>query len=421
MTTGRSAGPERLKILVVDDNRSSADALARILRKQGDEAEALYDGQAAIDYLQASPDPVDLVLTDLKMEPVDGLAVLAAARDLRPPVETIVFTAYGAVDVAVRAMHLGARDFLTKPVTVEQVTERVEQLRGERSRDQVPPPLSSPRPPDSFIAESDTSRSLLLMLERAASVPSPVWIEGEIGSGRVFCARALHRFAREQDPQVADRFTIQTLVRASEWPDSGTVLLPNVDDLPDDLQSELARQLQTVPRGVRLIATARPDGRRRVVSGELRPELYYRLAVVVIPVPPLRRRSEDIAPLFRQALHAFAERYGRPVPELSPRFGEMLLRHYWPGNIRELRNLAERTIAMGDEGFNLEVIDDSGAGLPKMEPGFSLSDYLEGVERRILVEALRRCGGDRAAAGKLLGVERNTLRYKLNKYGLLDR
>ena len=404
--------PPRLSILVVDDNRSSADALARLLRKQGDEVEAVYDGETAIERIRLHPP--DLVLTDLKMEPVDGMAVLQVARAVRPPVETIVFTAYGAVDVAVRAMHLGARDFLTKPVTVEQVSARLEQLRGEHA----PPGAADDagvRDQD-FVAHAESSRTLLATLERAAAVPSAVWIEGEIGSGRVFCARSLH----DLSPRRSEPFVVRNLNRDDPWPTSGTVLLPNVDDLPEDMQRELHRQLQHAPENVRLVATARPDGRRRVAEGELRPELYYQLAVVVIPVPPLRRRVEDIAPLFRKGLRTYAERYGREVPELGARFRDQLHRHYWPGNIRELLNLAERTIVMGDDGFNLEVVEDPGAGLPKLEPGFSLADYLEGVERRILMEALRRTMGDRAAAGKLLGVERNTLRYKLNKYGLLD-
>jgi two-component system response regulator HydG len=411
---------QRLSILVVDDNRSSADALARLLRKGGDEVEAVYDGQSAIDRIRTTPP--DIVLTDLKMEPVDGIAVLTAARASRPPIETIVFTAYGAVDVAVRAMHLGARDFLTKPVTVEQVASRLNQLRSERARgagaaEEVEPQSSE------FVAFAESSKALLTMLERAAGVPSPVWIEGEIGSGRMYCARTMHQVG----PRPERPFTVRNLTRDDPWPDpgspqgGGTVLLPNVDDLPDELQRELVRQLEHAPPDVRIVATARPEGRRRVAEGELRPELYYRLAVVVIPVPPLRRRAEDIVPLFRLGIRTYASRYGRPEPEVSVRFRELLQRHYWPGNIRELMNLAERTVAMGDEGFNLEVIDDPGTGLPKLEPGFSLSDYLEGVERRILVEALRRSAGDRAAAGKLLGVERNTLRYKLNKYGLLDR
>jgi two-component system response regulator HydG len=402
----------RLSILVVDDNRSSADALARLLRRQGDEVEAVYDGQTAIDRLRSQPP--DVVLTDLKMEPVDGMAVLQVARSLRPPVETIVFTAFGAVDLAVRAMHLGARDFLTKPVTMEQVSTRIDQLRVERL-DQ--PGSPEPSGADDFVAQAESSQALLRTLERAADVPSPVWIEGEIGSGRMFCARTVHNLSSDK----TRGWHVSNLLREDPWPSAGTVVLPNVDDLPEDLQRGLHRRLQHVPEGVRLVATARPDGRRRIADGELRPELYYQLAVVVVQVPPLRRRPEDIVPLFRRGLRQYAERYARPEPEVSSRFRDQLLRHYWPGNIRELLNLAERTAVMGEDSFQLEVIEEPGGGIPKLEPGFSLSDYLEGVERKILMEALRRTAGDRAAAGKLLGVERNTLRYKLNKYGLLDR
>jgi DNA-binding NtrC family response regulator len=403
----------RLRILVVDDNRSSADALARLLKKQGDEVHTVYDGEAAI--LRIREAPPDVVLTDLKMEPVDGMEVLQAARAQHPPVETIVFTAYGAVDVAVQAMHLGARDFLTKPVTVEQVSSRLDQLRAERL-----PGGPEPEQDDSdFVARAEASRALLATIERAAAIPSAAWVEGEMGSGRAYCARTLHRLGDARRGSTTP-FVVRNLTRDEPWPTTGTVLLPNVDDLNEERQRELHRELQVLTEGVRVVATAGPGGRGRVAAGELRPELYYRLAVVVVQVPPLRRRPEDILPLFARGLRSYAERYGQVAPELTPRMRELVQRHFWPGNIRELLNLAERTVVMGEEGFNLEVVEDPGAGMPKVELGFSLSDYLEGVERRILVEALRRAGGDRALAGKLLGVERNTLRYKLNKYGLLD-
>lgn len=408
--------PPRLRILVVDDNRSSADALAKLLRRHGDDVEAVYDGETAIERLRTSPAP-DIVLTDLKMEPVDGMQVLQAARARRPAIETIVFTAYGAVDVAVRAMHMGARDFLTKPVTVEQVSARLDQLRAERTPEGVAPTDED----RDFVARAESSKALLGMLERAAGVPSPVWIEGELGSGRMYCARTLHRLGEARRSGAPAPIAVRNLTREEPWPDAGTAVLPNVDDLDADQQRELHRQLQHVPEGLRVVATARPDGKGRIASGELRPELYYRLAVVVVHVPPLRRRAEDIVPLFQKGLAGYAQRYQQEAPELTQRMRELLQRHFWPGNIRELLNLAERTVVMGDEGFNLEVIEEPSSGMPKIEPGFSLSEYLEGVERRILVEALRRSGGDRAAAGKLLGVERNTLRYKLNKYGLLDR
>ncbi|MBX2798428.1 MAG: response regulator [Myxococcales bacterium] len=403
---------QQLKVLVVDDNRSSADALAKLLRKQGDEVNAVYDGAAAIDRIRS--DPPHVVLTDLKMEPIDGMAVLQAARGVSPPIDTIVFTAYGAVDIAVRAMHLGARDFLTKPVTVEQVASRLDEIRSGATSSDVQQVREGVR------AESQASKDLTAMLQRAAGVPSAVWIEGELGSGRAFSARTLHRMGDEEQGNDTP-FTIRNVAREEPWPEAGTVLLPNVDDLAEDLQRELFRQLQSLPVGVRVVATARPESRRLVAEGGLRPELFYQLAVVLISVPPLRRRVEDIELLFVEGLSMYAERYGRPLPTLPPHAMEQLERHYWPGNIRELLNLAERTVVLGPEGFNLDVIEDSGPGLPKLETGFSLASYLEGMERRILVEALRRSGGDRAAAGRLLGVERNTLRYKLNKYGLLDK
>ncbi len=361
-----------------------------------------------------------MVLTDLKMEPVDGMQVLAVARSLRPPVETIVFTAFGAVDIAVRAMHLGARDFLTKPVTVEQVASRLEDVR--RTLASPGDVVEEPADEVDFIARSEASRALLATLERAAAVPSPVWIEGEIGSGRTYVARTLHRLSDRQAGG-GTPFTVRNVLQPSDaWPASGTVLLANVDDLGPEEQRDLYRQLQLLPDGVRVVATAQPDGRRRVAEGTLRPELYYRLAVVVVQVPPLRRRPEDIVPLFERVLDSYAQRYRRPHQAIGPRLRERLQRHFWPGNIRELVNLAERVAVLGQDGIDLEVAEsEPTSGMPDLESGFNLSDYLEGVERRILVEALRKTNGDRAAAGKLLGVERNTLRYKLNKYGLLDR
>lgn len=399
-----------LKVLIVDDNRSAADALVRVLRKQGDDVEAVYGGGAAIDRIRSAPP--DLVLTDLKMEPIDGLAVLKEARDQRPPVEVIVFTAYGAVDVAVKAMRLGARDFLTKPVTVDQVAQRLDQLRSERA--------PTTRPPDGafvFVAESDSSRRMLAALQMAAGVPSPVWLEGEVGSGRGHAARAMHRHGPEPDAP----FTIRDPSREDRWPERGTVLLQDVDALPDDLQRGLHRSLASVPDGVRLVSTASTDGRRLVAEGRLRPELYFALAVVVIAVPPLRSRPDDVPQLLEHALDSFAGRYGRVRPTLDAERGHQLAQHAWPGNVRELFNLAERAVVMGVDAFDLDIVEPTGDGLPKLEPGFDLAAHLEGVERRILIEALRRAGGDRNQAGRLLGVERNTLRYKLNKYGLLDR
>ncbi len=385
--------------------------MARMLRKKGDDVDAVFDGIEAIEHLQNND--YDLVLTDLKMEPIDGLQVLKAAREQRPPVEVIVFTAYGAVDVAVEAMRLGARDFLTKPVSIDQISERLAQIRPYSPDDDA---TEESHAPANFVADDPASQQLLDTLKQVAPVPSPVWIEGELGSGRGFAAEALHRFSGTDGP-----FTVFDVARHAEWPQSGTVVLPNIDDLPDDLQRELYRSLQRRPDGVRVVTTAGLDGRRLVAEGRLRAELYYALAVVVVQVPPLRERPADIVPLVRAGLRYYADRYKRPVPKLSTEQEGALRRHSWPGNVRELLNLSERAVVMGTRAFDLQIVDAAAPGLPKLEPGFSLSAYLESVERRILVEALRRSGGDRSQAGKLLGVERNSLRYKLNKYGLLEK
>lgn len=426
-----------MRILVVDDNRSSADALQRALSKKGYEAVAHYDGASAIDDLEAFGP--DLVLTDLKMEPVGGMEVLDAARQLRPPPEVIVFTAYGAIETAVEAMRLGARDFLTKPVTLDQLLRRLEDLDAERSPASAPPlpevapsapavavadtlaadrrgppPSRSADPFADFVAESPATRDLLETLRRVVDVPSPVWIEGEIGCGRGHVARTLHAARHPEQP-----FTVFDVARDTPWPTQGTVLLPNVDDLPRDLQQQLVRRLRHTPDSVRLVATASNEAPRRVHEGRLMSELYYGLAVIVVRVPRLADRTADIVPLLEQSLDRFSSRYGRPRPDITARHVEALLEHSWPGNIRELLNVAERAVVLGEEALALEVIRRATPGLPDLTPGFQLSTYLDDLERSILIEALRRTAGDRNAAGRLLGVERNTLRYKLKKYELL--
>jgi DNA-binding NtrC family response regulator len=395
-----------LKILVVDDNRSSADAMTRILSKQGHDVSAAYDGATAIRQIRS--EPFRLVLTDLRMEPVDGIEVLRAARELTPPVEVIVFTAFGAVERAVEAMQLGARDFLTKPVSVDQILDRVRGLSGDE-------PISN-APSGPFVAESHAAKGLLETLQSVADVPTPLWIEGEIGAGRLQAAAHIHTLSESDAP-----YTVVDPTDPRPWPDEGTIVLPAVDDLTDAEQQLVVRRIKVVPPTVRLIATARPGGRRRVAEGELRSDLYFALAVVVVEVPPLRDRPEDVIPLFQDALARFCEKYDREQPALTESQLQSLTNHSWPGNVRELLNLAERTAVLGAAGFGLEPVAATRPGVPILEPGFRLAQYLEQIEKSILEEALRQADNDRNAAGRLLGVERNTLRYKLNKYDLLDR
>lgn len=416
-----------IRVLVVDDNRSAADALARVLKRGGDHVEAVYDGATAIQRIEA--DPPDFVFTDLRMEPVDGIEVLRAARRARPPAEVVVFTAYGAVDTAVEAMRLGARDFLTKPVSAQQLFARLDEFRVTHYQaeaveravvkiEEEPPAIVELPLPEGmpYLTDSPASKALGEVLESAARVSSPVWLEGDVGAGKSDAAETIHRLG----PVPEAPYQVIDAARPFTLPHVGTAYLPNLDTLPLEAQRDLQRRLTQASPALRLLASSSPDAPRLVAEGSLLPELYYQLAVMVIRVPNLRDRPDDVVPLFVGALEHFALRYKRKCPSLTDAEKAHLASHRWPGNLRELRNLAERTMVMGKSALHFEAQPDTGDGLPVLEPGFSLSSYLESVEKRLLEEALRQTGGDRTQAGKLLGVERNSLRYKLNKYGLLD-
>jgi len=401
------SGSGTLSVLVVDDNRSAALAIAMLLEREGHTAEAVYDGQAAIQRLHAAR--YDLVLTDLRMEPVDGLAVVAAARQKDPPVEAIVFTAYGSVDAAVEAMRLGATDFLTKPVTADVILRRVRNLRAE------------PAPSEDIVGDSEATRRLREQARKLARVRSTVLITGEIGTGRRHLARWLHQhgldperpmlFARPNRPLDLDRLA-----------QAGTLVIPSVDGWDHTAQALLQQQLESLEPGnpPRVIATASPDINQRVTDGAFRPDLFFRLAVLVMPIVPLRERPADVAPLLASMLAQHASS-GESV-SASPAQLRHLQRHRWPGNVRELANLAERAAVLGDIAFEMPVqADQSAAAAPVLEPGFNLSSHMEVMERRLLVQAMEQTGGDRPQMSRILGLERNTLRYKLNKYKLLKK
>ncbi len=401
----------RLSILVVDDNRVAADSMARLLGRENHRVEACYDGQTAIERLHQQP--FDLVFTDLRMEPVDGMAVVRAARACDPPVDVIVFTAFGSVETAVEAMRLGALDFLTKPVMADQLLRRVRELRRV--------------PVDTVISIVGDSHATIALREQAqslATVRSTVLITGETGTGRTHLARWLHHHG-------LDRERALLVARPNHLPsddtlaEAGSLLIPAVDDWSPDAQASLLRQLETLEAGrpPRVIATASPDVDLKMAQGHLRPELYFRLAVLVVRLPPLRERPADLEPLLRHFLQIHAQGSGRTPVMPTPDQLATLATHGWPGNVREVANLAERAVVLGGSAYDMTIKPYTGTtgDLPQLAEGFNLPDHIEQIERALLVRAIEQTGGDRPAMSRLLGLERNTLRYKLNKYNLLDR
>ncbi|HCH66189.1 MAG: hypothetical protein CL927_03800 [Deltaproteobacteria bacterium] len=399
-----------LRILVVDDNQTAAVAAAMLLRRDGHEVDVCHDGRRAIEALQK--DSFELVLTDLRMEPVDGLAVVRAARACSPSVDAIVMTAFGSVDAAVEAMRLGAVDFMTKPVTADQLRQRVKDFRQSPARGLA------------LVGESVSMEQVRTSATRLASVRSTVLVTGETGTGRRHLARWLH----ENGPD-AER-NLYLVQPGRELPieqrnQAGTLLLANIDDWSSEAHELLLRHLYQVDIGEppRIIATASSNIGERAAAGEMSAELYFRLAVLVLPMQPLRERPGDIAPLLQHFLNHHARVFGQPAPRPSERQLRRLQGHAWPGNIRELRNLAERAVVLGQHAFDMPVRSPAPTkeALPALAEGFDLAQHLEWVEKTMLTRAIEQTGGDLRAMCTVTGLERNRLRYKLNKFDLMDR
>ncbi len=397
-------------MLVVDDNRTAAQAAAILFRREGYEVDVAHDGATAIARISEVPPPFDLVLTDLRMEPVDGLAVVAAARATHPATDAIVMTGYGSVEAAVEAMRLGAVDFLTKPVAADQLLARVRNFR------------KVPAGGLALVGESHAFAALRDQATRLARVRSTVLLTGDTGTGRRHLAHWLH----ENGPD-ADR-DLCTLRPGEELPPerirgAGTLLIPHVDDWSPEAQALLQRQLYTLEPGQppRVIATASAAVGAKAARGELATELYFHLAVIVLHLSPLRERAEDVGPLLHHFVHHHARAFGKPPALPTSDQLAALQRHGWPGNLRELANLAERAVVLGPGAWELPATAVASGGLPALGDGFDLAAHLEWTERTLLARAREQAGGDMKEMVRLTGLERNRLRYKLNKYQLLDR
>ena len=453
-------------VWVVDDHSPTAAAVSEIVRGLGHSARAFAAGELACDALErASPEAVCTVLiTDLRMPGMDGLALLQWFRARAPKVAVVMITAHGSIDDAVTAMRAGALDFLTKPLDVERVENVVRnaiqrawldaQLAEIRSENDAFKVASRP----SFVFRSQVMRAVLDAAERAADSDATVLVLGETGTGKERIARWIHESSRrKQGPFVATHlaslaeglleselfghergaFTGATARRAGRFEDAhgGTLFLDEVAEIDQRTQVKLLRVLQErvlvrvggsseVAVNTRVVAATHRDLDADVLDGRFRTDLLYRLDVVRIMVPPLRERREDIPVLLAHALDRFATRYERPIPDLPPEVGAALLMYDWPGNVRELENIAERLVVMGGAQIRLEDVPlrivRARASPPSFLPDgdLDLTAFLESLERELLQRALDRAPGNKAQAARSLGLSRAALRYKLQKYGL---
>ncbi|MCG5054287.1 MAG: sigma-54 dependent transcriptional regulator [Myxococcales bacterium] len=439
--------------------------LAIYLRRAGHRVEAAPGGEEAKAALAAKE--YDVVITDLRMgEARSGLDVLAASKALRPDTQVIVVTAFATAETAIAAMKAGAYDYLTKPFKVEEVGLVVERALERRLlhrqntalRDEIKGRYKL----DRLIGKSPPMQRLFDMIQKIAPARTSVLLIGESGTGKELLARALHELsARNDKPFVAvncgaipetlleselfghvkGAFTGATSDKPGlfEAASGGTLLLDEVGELPLAMQVKLLRALQErrVKRvggltesevDVRVVAATNRDLEAEIENGTFRQDLYYRLNVIQIRVPPLRERREDVALLAEHFIRKFAAEHGRTITGIEPEALSALLAHNFPGNVRELENLIERavTLSSGDRLTKDTLPPLSSAPSPAPEgtgfelpaEGIDLERTVADLERSLILKALERTEGNRTEAARLLGVTFRSLRYRLSKLGI---
>ena len=450
--------PERV-VLVVDDEASQRIVLAGFLRKRGMEVVVAAGVDEAIQ--AASTRTIDLVLTDLRMPGRDGLSLLDSLRAINPEVPVILMTAFGTVANAVDAMKRGAADFLTKPIDLDELEVLVARTLERRALVSENQALREQLESRYRLAVLETSNAKMSeainTAARAAASRATILVRGESGTGKELMARAIHYASpRARAPLVAVNVGAlpDTLIESElfghergavtgadrerrgrfELADGGTLFLDEIGDLPKATQVKLLRVLQeqafervggsrTLKIDVRVIAATNRDLAAMIRSGEFREDLYYRLNVVCIELPPLRERREDIPLLVDAFIHRFSADAPRPVEGVSREAMDLLLKYHYPGNVRELENLMHRAIVLARHAMLTTTDFPIHIGQLRDESPDTPASFVERVgefERALIVEALGRAGGVQTRAAAALGMSERHLRYKLKKYGLVQ-
>lgn len=457
-----------IRILVVEDNDAMRDGMVQVLRKGGyDVAEAAggIEGLSLLDERN-----IDLVITDYKMTGMDGLQFLNEIKDRLPETEVIVITAYGTIDLAVDAMRAGAWDFITKPISKDELRLKVDRTAELIQERRIASRLAEENRYlkeeedirfnyGEIVGESKKMREIYRTIEKVAGNDTSVLILGESGTGKELVARAIHfnslrkdrAFIRVNCGALAEgvleselfgheRGAFTNALRRKkgrfELADRGTLFLDEIGDIPLGTQVKLLRVLQekefervggeeTIRVDVRMIAATHRDLLGEVRQGGFREDLYYRLYILPIELPPLRERKKDIPLLARHFLKNLSNEMKKPEMLLSEEALAALVAYDWPGNIRELANVLERAVVLTDgnkiEAENLGFMIQGSKGTKIAEISLNLETRLASLERELLGEALKATKGVKAKAARLLGIKEGALYYKLGKYELMEK
>jgi len=450
-------------VLVVDDEQSMRELLGIMLRQVGYAVTLADGGEAAVQALMT--DDFDLVITDLRMRKVDGLAVLRAAKEHSPRTVVLVVTAFASTETAVEAMKLGAYDYVTKPFKLDElrltIANALERKRLQEENRELKRQLRREHGFEGFIGKSPRILEVFETIRKTADSGSTVMITGESGTGKELVARAVHlESARRSGPFVSVNCGAipETLMESELFghvkgaftgavasteglfaaAGGGTLFLDEITEIPHSVQVKLLRATQErevrrvgdtrdVKVDVRLIAASNRDLSKAMADGVLREDLYYRLNVIPIHMPPLRERLDDIPLLVSHFIARITKDVGKSVKGISPDSLAILERYHWPGNIRELENVVERAIVLGSGDLlspdslppHLRMPRDEQAVTVEIPPaGVDLEDTLTRIENRYIRLALERSGWLQVRAAELLGLSFRQFRYKLQKHGL---
>ena len=455
------------RVLVVDDERSMRELLAIVLKRDGYEVLVAENGRAALDLLRR--ERVDILITDIRMPEMNGVDLLREAKRIDPEVTSIVMTAFASTETAVEALRLGAADYVNKsPGAANELRMRVrKELERKRLQEEnvlLKRALHTAHQFSNIIGSSGPMLAVFQLIETVAPTSSTVLITGESGTGKELVARAIHVNSPRRDrPFVALNCgaVSETLLDSElfghmrgaftgadvnkkgliEVAEKGTIFLDEIGEMSPQVQVKLLRVLQErrfrrvggteeVEADIRIIAATNRDLTRMVADGQFREDLFYRINVIPVRLPPLRERPDDIPLLADHFTARFAAQMGKPVGSVSGAAMACLQAYAWPGNIRELENAIERAVALErSPSILVESLPDPvrvsaaitvtpAAGAEAFPSGFDLEQHVQHIEREYIAEALRRAGGVKVKAAELLGMTFRSFRYYMKKYNL---
>jgi DNA-binding NtrC family response regulator len=442
------------RILIVDDEEAQRKQLAGFLVKQGFSVATAESGQRALEISQSQY--YEVALLDLKMPGMDGLELLTRLKELNPEIQVIMMTAYGTVETAVEAMRHGAYHYVNKPINLDElklnINKALEKYHLLQENKYLKEELESKFQDKQIIGSSRGMKEVLSTVSRVAKTKSTILIRGESGTGKEMVARAIHALSDRADKRfvaISCAALPETLFEAElfghekgaftgavkrkegrfELADGGTLFLDEVGDIPLETQVKLLRVLEskefervggkeTLKVDVRIISATNQDLEKKIKEKSFREDLYYRLNVISLFIPPLRERKEDILILADHFIRKANQKCGRKVKGITPEVKDIILNYDWPGNVRELENVIERGVVLS----RTDVIDKNDLpylGLfksPEISPSFESS--LEEMEKKHIMNILLKTNWNLNKTAEILGIHRNTLRLKMREYGI---